>query len=406
MQGFLQWYSSVAGTESAGDGAAVLIHVMIVDAGADASLLGTVTDSVRRTLRQTASALAASGVHGRLRVSVLNDVSKLTEKSVNDDVVLVVPVVVGEKWYAAVDAVTKVLGDTRFCTAAVCVGHNGSQGSNQNGNRNGNQSSAGKWRVPVLFCSVRDAAAAVSCAVTSCIPLLLQLQKQAPRSPEALDSSGSPALELHRVIEMLADLIESRSDETGGHVMRVASLVYCTARHLGLPEDVAYTWRVAALLHDVGKIGIPDGILHKPGKLTAEEFEVMKRHTVIGYQILSKGPGYLFRVAASIALNHHENWDGTGYPNGLSGTLIPLEARITAVADVYDALTSNRSYRTAWPDEVVRQYIRNESGHKFDPHVVEAFLAVLDRCKEHLIRDAFSFPYATTRPMGHTRSSG
>ncbi len=182
---------------------------------------------------------------------------------------------------------------------------------------------------------------------------------------------------LNEVILTLSEVLETRSEETGEHVYRVSSVVYEMAKALGLSEQEAFEWKVAAMVHDIGKVGIPDSILNKPARLTPEEFEVIKQHTVIGYRILSRSKRKIFKIAASIALNHHENWDGTGYPNGLKGEEIPLEARVTAIADVYDALSSDRVYRRAWPKEKVFEYIKENSGRKFDPELVPLFFEVV-----------------------------
>lgn len=132
-------------------------------------------------------------------------------------------------------------------------------------------------------------------------------------------------------------------------------------------------FEIAAMLHDVGKIGIPDSILNKPGQLSKEEFEIMKTHTLIGYRILSTIDHPIFQLASTVALNHHENWDGSGYPNGLKGEEIPLEARIVSLIDVFDALLSDRVYRPAWKEEEVVKYIKENVGKKFDPKVVKVF---------------------------------
>ncbi len=135
---------------------------------------------------------------------------------------------------------------------------------------------------------------------------------------------------------------------------------------------------LCAPLHDIGKIGIPDAILLKPGKLTAEEFDVMKTHTTIGAEILRDGSNTIVKMAETVALTHHEKWDGSGYPLGLKGELIPLCSRIVAIADVFDALTHERPYKEAWPVEKAVDEIRRLSGTHFDPMVVSAFDACLD----------------------------
>jgi putative two-component system response regulator len=133
----------------------------------------------------------------------------------------------------------------------------------------------------------------------------------------------------------------------------------------------------AAPMHDVGKIGIPDAILRKPGKLTPEEWDVMRRHPEIGAEIIGQHPGGVLRMAHTIALAHHEKWDGSGYPHGLAGESIPVEARIVALADVFDALTARRPYKEPWTTEATVEHLRAQSGRHFDPDMVEVFIAQL-----------------------------
>lgn len=197
------------------------------------------------------------------------------------------------------------------------------------------------------------------------------------------------ALENIRLNELLADnqreiiyrigeIVETRSKESGLHVKRVALYCELFARLLGFPEEKAELLKRASPLHDIGKIGIPDAILHKPGKLDADEWEIMKTHAQIGYDMLSGSDIELFQVASQIALNHHEKWDGSGYPQGLTGHTIPLEGRITALVDVFDALGSDRCYKRAWPLDKILALIQEEKGRHFDPALVELMLANLD----------------------------
>lgn len=173
-------------------------------------------------------------------------------------------------------------------------------------------------------------------------------------------------------LEGWSNALDLRDKETEGHTQRVTELTLRLARVMGMSEDALVHVRRGALLHDIGKMGIPDGILLKPGQLTEEEWVVMRRHPVYAYQLLL--PITYLRPALSIPYSHHEKWDGTGYPRGLRGEEIPLEARVFAVADVWDALTSDRPYRTAWPKEKARAFIKEQSGTHFDPAVVDAFL--------------------------------
>lgn len=182
-------------------------------------------------------------------------------------------------------------------------------------------------------------------------------------------------------LESLVEALDLRDTETQGHSLRVVEFTSEIALALGIGEDGMTEIRRGALLHDVGKIGIPDAILRKPGKLTAEEWEVMRMHPDLGYQMLS-GIKFL-DVAREIVLSHQERFDGTGYPRKLAGEKIHLGARIFAVADTFDAMTSTRPYRTGLPYEASRQEISDWSGRQFDPRVVEAFLLITpERWKE------------------------
>jgi putative two-component system response regulator len=180
------------------------------------------------------------------------------------------------------------------------------------------------------------------------------------------------------VIWRLARAIEYRDGDTGEHVSRVASICRLIAEAMDLGPERCRTIYLAAPLHDIGKIAIADAILGKPGRLTSDEMEEMRRHVTIGARILEDGTSDLIRVAERIALNHHERWDGTGYPNRLAGHDIPLEARIVAIADVFDALCSERPYKKAWPIAAARAEICRLSGSHFDPACVEAFEARWD----------------------------
>lgn len=184
-------------------------------------------------------------------------------------------------------------------------------------------------------------------------------------------------------IYALADLAEHRDTETGGHVSRVHMLSERTALAMGIPAPEAAAIGMAAALHDVGKVAVPDAVLHKPAKLDPDEWELMKQHTVHGAAALDRAlgmvgdEGYL-ALAASVARHHHERFGGGGYPDGLVGEDIPLAARITAVTDVYDALLSHRPYKEPWPRETAVALLREGSPAQFDPAVVQAFLTVLE----------------------------
>lgn len=182
-------------------------------------------------------------------------------------------------------------------------------------------------------------------------------------------------------VEMLVRLAraaEYRDDATGEHVWRVARISALLAGELGLPGAEVELILRAARLHDVGKIGIPDGILLKPRQLTAAEMEVMKSHTTLGAELLSGSQSRLIQLAETIALTHHEQWDGRGYPHGLAGADIPLPGRILAVADAYDALTHDRPHRRAFTPVIALQKIGRESGKQFDPAVVRALSGLFE----------------------------
>lgn len=179
-------------------------------------------------------------------------------------------------------------------------------------------------------------------------------------------------------LEGWTGVLDLRDKETEGHSRRVCDATVELARMLGVPEDDLIHIRRGALLHDIGKMGIPDGILLKPSTLTEEEWRIMRMHPVYAYELLSHIP--FLQKATVIPHSHHERWDGTGYPRGLKGEDIPLAARIFAVIDVWEALRSDRPYRAAWPEQKVLAYIRSQAGTHFDPKVVEQFLKMDTSC--------------------------
>lgn len=199
------------------------------------------------------------------------------------------------------------------------------------------------------------------------------------RMLEARVATRTRELEVSQVemLERLATAAELHDDETGQHTQRVGRLAGRLALALGWSGGHADLLDHAARLHDLGKIGIPDSILLKAGALTPDEFDQMKSHTTIGARILSGGHSALIQMAERVALHHHERWDGVGYPSCLSGETIPLEARIVAVADFFDALTHDRPYRRAFPVERALAMIRSSIASHFDPRVVEAFLPLV-----------------------------
>ena len=182
------------------------------------------------------------------------------------------------------------------------------------------------------------------------------------------------------IIRRLGRAAEYRDNETGLHVVRMSHHARLIALAHGMPADEADLLLNAAPMHDIGKIGIPDAVLLKPGKLSPEEWEVMKRHTVIGAEIIGDHPSELLRTARIVALYHHERWDGKGYPKGLKETEIPKIARLAALADVFDALVSVRPYKRAWTVDEAVSYIKAEAGGHFEPGIVHSFLSVLPDC--------------------------
>jgi len=170
--------------------------------------------------------------------------------------------------------------------------------------------------------------------------------------------------------------------DTGVHIWRMAAYAGALAREVGWDETRAVLLELAASMHDTGKMGIPSHILRKPGPLDAEEWVIMKGHPRIGWSILSKGNGAVFELAAEIALRHHERWDGSGYPDGLSGPTIPESARIVAVADVFDALTVRRPYKEAWSVENAFAMIESSAGTHLDPELVAGFVKIRPKIEE------------------------
>lgn len=193
------------------------------------------------------------------------------------------------------------------------------------------------------------------------------------------------------IIFAIGSIGEARSKETGNHVKRVAEYSKVLALAYGLDEDEAEMLRQASPMHDIGKIAIPDEILHKPAKLTSQEFEIMKTHAIKGHEILNVSNRPLLKTAAIVALTHHEKYDGTGYPNGLKADEIHLYGRITAITDVFDALGSERCYKKAWELDKIKELFEKEKGKQFDPNLVELFFKNLDKILK--IRDEYKDIY-------------
>ncbi|ADV27544.1 response regulator receiver modulated metal dependent phosphohydrolase [Pseudoxanthomonas suwonensis 11-1] len=233
---------------------------------------------------------------------------------------------------------------------------------------------------------------------------LLQLRQQAETVKQrALSLEQRLLASMHEVEEReretlsrLARAIEFRDAGTNSHLERMSRVASLIAESLGLPEEEVRTIEAAAPLHDMGKIAIPDSVLMKAGQLTPEETEVMRRHPRIGYELLADSPNRFIQAGALIALRHHERWDGSGYPDGLAGEAIPLEARIVAVADVFDALISRRPYKEAWTIDAALAYLCAQRGRLFDPACVDALL----RARERLLMICEQFSAASPRPLG------
>ncbi|MBA2922990.1 response regulator [Pseudomonas sp. P7] len=213
----------------------------------------------------------------------------------------------------------------------------------------------------------------------------IELARQVEERTEQLQNSYKA------VISSLSKAASYRDEETGSHIRRIGQSAAIVANALNMPSPWCDLIRLAAPMHDVGKIGVDDCILRKPGALTDEERNAMQQHTRIGYEILSNSNGAaVTEMAAEIALSHHERWDGHGYPDGLKGESIPLSARIVAICDVYDALRMNRPYKKAWAKERAQSYIFDQSGKHFDPRIADVFCSLFDEIEE--LRDADELP--------------
>ena len=219
--------------------------------------------------------------------------------------------------------------------------------------------------------------------------------EQIVRARTAALERSATRLKLSReeTVRRLSRAVEYRDEETGGHTERMSAYSALLAGKLGLDDE---SIRIASPMHDVGKVALPDHMLLRPGSLSPEERVEMERHTVIGYQILSGSGSALLELGASIALTHHEKWDGTGYPRKLAGPQIPMEGQVAAVADVFDALTSDRPYRKAFPLERAVDIMKGERGKHFDPRLVDMLFESMDQISE--IRDRQSAPVLAPAP--------
>jgi putative two-component system response regulator len=209
---------------------------------------------------------------------------------------------------------------------------------------------------------------------------------EAAPTDELVESDDLESYQLE-AFQRLAVIAEFRDTDTGEHTIRVGDLSAELAAELGESAEFVHRLRLAGRLHDIGKVAVPDSILLKPGPLTTEEFEVMKTHTTVGAEILSGSASPLLQLAAEVALNHHERWDGTGYPHGLSSESIPASGRIVTVADVYDALTSERVYKRAWTQVEAVRYVVAGKGAQFEPRIVDAFVQIMVRRVPELAED-------------------
>ena len=205
--------------------------------------------------------------------------------------------------------------------------------------------------------------------------LKAEVEKRTAELGQAFETIKQASLE---TIYRLARAAEYKDEETGAHILRMSHYSAAVARKLSLSEDEIDSILYAAPMHDIGKIGIPDRILLKPGKLDQDEWVIMKQHTMIGGRILSGSKAEFIKLGETIALTHHEKWDGAGYPNGLKGEEIPISGRITAIADVFDALTSKRPYKEPFSIEKSFAIIKEGRGIHFDPQVVDAFFDITD----------------------------
>jgi two-component system response regulator RpfG len=221
---------------------------------------------------------------------------------------------------------------------------------------------------------------AIECA-KRCTNLLRLRSHQLALESNNLALAQQVEASLKDTLIRLARAGEFRDSETGNHILRMARYSRLIAEQLDLDIDICELIELAAPMHDIGKIGIPDNVLLKQGPLNENEWEIMQQHTIIGHKILSGSDSKYLRMGASIALNHHEKYDGTGYPYGLRGDEIPIEARIVAVADVYDALTTRRPYKSNWNIDDAVEYLKTHSGQHFDPKCISAFIAQLDNIK-------------------------
>jgi putative two-component system response regulator len=232
------------------------------------------------------------------------------------------------------------------------------------------------------FLPKRPQAMEMNIRLRNLIKLGIAVRKLNDRAADLANEVAAATLKLQEreeeIILRLALAVEYRDNDTGEHTLRVARYSRIIAEQLGLPPRLCRDIYLAAPLHDVGKVAIPDSILLKPGRLNADEIAIIRTHAAIGGKILADSHCELIQLAAAIASAHHERWDGSGYPNGLKQRQIPIAARVVTVADVFDALTTKRPYKEAMPLQAARQYLEDKKGYEFDPACVDAFVSRWD----------------------------
>lgn len=267
------------------------------------------------------------------------------------------------------------------------------QGSTVNYRKDGTQYWV-EWNISPIY----DTNNELSCYF--CVQHDISIQKELELYKNNLEmlvqEKTSKIVELNQEIEStlydtlftLGEIAESKSKETGYHVKRVSKYVQLLCKFYGLPEKESNLVAIASTLHDIGKIAISDQILHKPSKLIDEEFKEMQNHSLYGFDMLKNSKREIFKTASIISLTHHEKYDGGGYPKGLKKDDIHIYGRIVALADVFDALGSDRCYKKAWDDEKIFDFLKNQSGKHFDPKLIEIFFENIDKFIE--IRDRFA----------------
>lgn len=237
--------------------------------------------------------------------------------------------------------------------------------------------------IPVIFVTalaeVGDEAAGFSAGAVDYIikPVSAPLVRARIRTHLSLVSAAKLEESYHDAIHMMGNASRFKDTDTGTHIWRIADYSRTLARAAGWEEALCDELALAAPMHDLGKLGIPDAILHKPGKLDPQEWATMQTHSMIGYEILSMSKAPILHMAALIARHHHERWDGSGYPDKLAGEAIPQAARIVAITDAFDALCTVRPYKAAWPLQQVMDYLEAQAGTQFDPELVRLFKSVL-----------------------------